>query len=197
MTAKLVSIEGADGLGKTTQIALVADALRAVGKRVAVAKMPRYERPTGRLIRRMLRDGRAMTWPNAFQVAQWLDKILFQLLVLPALLRSNDYVLLDRWHVSMRAYGLASGASETLTETLVDLVRSPDMTLVFQGRSKRASAHDAYETSSSLQKSVTLSYVLWVCAHDEAVAIDADLDRERVTADCLDAILSLDRQGTQ
>lgn len=190
--AILVSFEGPDGVGKSTQVARTKEALEASGKRVAVAKLPAYRTLTGRLIRRMLNNGQALSLPNAFQVVQWIDKAVFQLFTLPRLLRQNDYVLLDRWHASMWAYGLAGGANEWLTNSLVSSVREPHAVLVFHGNCKREGNEDSYEADASLQKSVALHYVLWVCTHgDNSFTIDANGTVEDVTKDVLNTIYSI------
>lgn len=190
--AVLVSFEGPDGVGKSTQIAQAKAALRATNRNVAVAKLPAYETFTGRLIKRMLKSGSALDLPNLFQLVQWLDKVIFQLFVLPTLLKENDYVLLDRWHASMWAYGLAGGANEWFTNVLVNSVREPDLVLVFTGTCKRDDEEDAYEADTSLQKSVRLHYVLWACTRmDNVRIIAADDSRENVTKDVLDAIYSI------
>jgi dTMP kinase len=52
----LIAIEGVDGCGKTTQVALLADRLRQEGHNVYLSSFPRYADPIfGDLIRRFLR----------------------------------------------------------------------------------------------------------------------------------------------
>jgi thymidylate kinase len=189
--AKIISCEGADGLGKTTQVRILAENLRAEGHRVAIIKLPRYDHLTGKLILRMLKSGSAVKYPNIFQVVQWLDKILFQVFYLGKLLRENDYVLFDRWHVSMWAYGLAGGANEPLTNRLVSSLRSPDLVLVFHGKSKRAEKQDAYESDASYQKSVAIHYVLWTCTHASTAIVNADEPKEQVSQEILRHVHSL------
>lgn len=51
---RFIVVDGTDGSGKTTQIALSARRLRRAGYRVAVVDFPDYRRFFGRLVRRML-----------------------------------------------------------------------------------------------------------------------------------------------
>lgn len=51
---RFIVVDGTDGSGKTTQIALLARRLRRAGHRVAVVDFPDYRRFFGRLVRRML-----------------------------------------------------------------------------------------------------------------------------------------------
>ena len=189
--AKLISMEGPDGVGKTTQVRLLAEALRSEGNKVVTVKLPRYDRLTGKFILRMLKSGSAVRYPNIFQLVQWFDKLLFQVFYMAKLLRENDYVLFDRWHVSMWAYGLAGGANERLTDTLVNTLKAPDLVLVFCGKSKRSEKRDAYESDDSYQKSVALHYVLWTCSHESAEAVNADESMEQVSQAILGCVHSL------
>jgi thymidylate kinase len=189
--AKIISFEGPDGVGKTTQVRRLVEALGKDGKLVQAVKLPRYDRLTGKLILRMLKSGSAVRYPNVFQVVQWFDKLLFQMFYMSKLLRENDYVLFDRWHVSMWAYGLAGGANETLTNTLVGSLKSPDLVLVFHGKSKRKEKQDAYEADASYQKKVALHYVLWTCWNETAHEVHADDPMEQVSKAIFERVRAL------
>lgn len=190
--AILVSFEGPDGVGKSTQVRRVREALERSGKKVTVAKLPAYEKFTGRLIRRMLNDGRALSRPNLFQTVQWIDKLIFQFFVLPKLTKSNDFVLLDRWHASMWAYGLAGGANETLTNFYVNSIREPHAVLILCGKCKRSESEDSYEADRSLQKNVALHYILWSCTRSSnTFTLDANASADAVTREALTAIYSI------
>jgi len=51
---KLIVFEGIDGAGKATQVELLAKKLRRDGKRVTVFVSPRYETPTGKIVKQAL-----------------------------------------------------------------------------------------------------------------------------------------------
>lgn len=190
--AIVVSFEGPDGVGKSTQVKSVKEALETSGKSVAIAKLPAYDTFTGKLIRWMLNNGLALRLANTFQTIQWLDKIIFQAFRLRALLREYDFVLLDRWHASMWAYGLAGGANERLTDLFVNSIYEPNAVLVFYGNCKRQTSEDFYEADTSLQKSVRLHYVLWCCARNSnSFPINANATKDAVTREALAAIYSI------
>ena len=185
----LVSFCGADGVGKTTQIKRIAEALREVGFRVATVKLPTSETFTGRIVKWMMLKEHAVRLPNVFQAFQWLDKFIFQLYVLPRITKDNDFVLLDRWHATMWAYGLSSGANEWLTNLLVDSLIEPHLVLILCGECKRSAARDVYERNASLQKSVKLHYVLWACTHTQNVrTVSTDDEVEKVTQNVLNVL---------
>ena len=190
--AIVVSFEGPDGVGKSTQVKSVKESLEAAGKKVAVAKLPAYDTLTGKFIRRMLNNGLALKLANVFQTVQWLDKILFQVFRLRALLKRYDYVLLDRWHASMWAYGLAGGANERLTDFYVNSIYEPNVVLVFYGNCKRQMTEDSYEADTSLQKSAALHYMLWCCTrNNNSFPINANATKDAVTREALAAIYSI------
>lgn len=54
MQGKLLVIDGLDGSGKSTQAELLADRLRAEGKRVELISYPDYEKPSSTLVRMYL-----------------------------------------------------------------------------------------------------------------------------------------------
>jgi thymidylate kinase len=188
MNSRILSIEGPDGLGKSTQASAIIEILRNNGKRATIVKLPRYDYLTGKIILKMLKSGSALTWPNVFQVVQWLDKVIFQLFFLPKLLKENDYLIFDRWHISMWAYGLAGGASERLTNIFVNSLVKPNQTFIFCGKSKRDIKQDSYESNVKYQKRVGMHYVLWACAHDDAIVVDADQTKEQITEMMMDYI---------
>ncbi len=173
----IISTEGPDLLGKSTQIALLASELKRLGYKVATIKLPAYKTRVGRMIRMMLDNGKALRWPNIFQSLQWLDKFIFQTFELRSLIKKNDFILLDRWHASMWAYGLPGGANETLTNICIKTLREPDLILIFQGTRKQRIKEeiDSYELDKNLQKNVALHYILWACTHpDNTQIVEAD-----------------------
>ena len=103
-----ISFEGVDGSGKTTQVALLADALREEGRDVVATREPGGT-PAGERIRELLLEGG--------EIAPWTEAALFaaaraQLVdevIRPALARGAD-VISDRYIDSSLAYqGIARG----------------------------------------------------------------------------------------
>ena len=103
-----ISFEGVDGSGKTTQVALLADALREEGRDVVATREPGGT-PAGERIRELLLEGA--------EIAPWTEAALFaaaraQLVdevIRPALARGAD-VICDRYIDSSLAYqGIARG----------------------------------------------------------------------------------------
>lgn len=103
----LVAIEGIDGAGKTTQVAALADALRAVGLTVTTSKEP-TSGPWGQKIRESATSGR-MSLDD--ELAAFLEDRREHVrdLIQPALQR-GEVVIVDRYYYSTAAYQGARGA---------------------------------------------------------------------------------------
>lgn len=113
MSAKFISLEGGEGVGKSTQLRALAEAIRAKGHRVVTTREPGGS-PGAEAIRTLLMDGTADRWsPRAeallFAAAR-ADHV--ERTIRPALAR-GDWVLCDRFVDSTRAYqGGAGGLSD-------------------------------------------------------------------------------------
>ena len=141
---RFISLEGGEGVGKSTQLAALADALTGRGLKVIVTREPGGS-PGAEAIRKLLLEGDDTRW-NAraeallFAAARsdHIDKT-----ILPALDR-GEWVLSDRFLDSSLAYqGEAGGLG---IEAVRDLHRFgsvdylPDRTLVLQLEEAEASA---------------------------------------------------------
>ena len=133
---RFISLEGGEGVGKSTQLTALADALRGRGLSVVVTREPGGS-PGAEAIRRLLLEGEETRW-NAraeallFAAARsdHVDKT-----ILPALER-GEWVLSDRFIDSSLAYQGAAGGLGL--DAVRDLHRFgsldflPDRTLVLQ-----------------------------------------------------------------
>src|SRR5271157_549367 len=133
--AKMFVLEGCDGCSKSTQTILLVKHLKNRGFRVAHVKAPWNDHATYNMIYWMLRNGYARLLPNVFQIIQFLNKLLFQVFVLPTLLCDNDYIIFDRWKLSMWTYGIADNANVHMTEFFLRHIKDPDFTVVLDGQS--------------------------------------------------------------
>lgn len=151
MTARFISLEGGEGVGKSTQARRLADALRARGLDVLLTREPGGS-PGAEAIRRLLLEGDANRWSSgaeallfaaarADHVAKTID---------PAL-AAGRWVICDRFLDSSRAYqGAAGGIGDAAILGLHQVGsggRLPDRTLVLAlgnaDAAARADARDA------------------------------------------------------
>lgn len=104
----LLAIEGADGAGKATTAAAVADALRARGDRVEVIAFPRYAATIGGHVLGDFLGGRLdrTATPRSLAVLYALDR-LESAGVIAAAMAQSDVVVFDRYIASNIAYQAA------------------------------------------------------------------------------------------
>lgn len=129
-----ITFEGTEGTGKSTQVRLLADHLRAAGRRMLVSREPGGT-AFGRSLRAMLLD------PAAANIAPWAELFLYladraqhaREVIVPALER-EEWVICDRFADATVAYqgfgrGLDAGfIREASDHAAVGLV--PDLTLL-------------------------------------------------------------------
>jgi dTMP kinase len=174
MKGKLIVFEGIDGAGKATQVALLSKALKKAGKRVTVFSSPRYDLPTGKLVRRALRGDfgdfvalspylSALPYFNDF--AAWRDEMF-------AALGKGD-VICDRYVYSTLAYASAklSGAKQkafldemssiafkNLQLPKADRVILLDVPVALSQKLMAQKKKDQFEKNTSYQKKVARVY---------------------------------------
>lgn len=134
MTGKLITLEGGEGVGKSTQARRLAEALRTKGLDVVLTREPGGS-PGAEAIRTLLLEGEGDRWSARAEAALFAaaraDHI--EKTIRPALDR-GAWVICDRFLDSSRAYqGVAGGVGDAM---ILDLHQScsggfmPDRTLV-------------------------------------------------------------------
>ncbi|MBM3606381.1 MAG: dTMP kinase [Alphaproteobacteria bacterium] len=129
----LISFEGIDGCGKTTQARLLADALRAEGRDILLTREPGGS-PGAEEIRRLLVEGVGERWSPETEcllfTAARRDHL--ERSIRPALAQGRS-VITDRFADSTRVYqGAARGDLRAMVDRLHDLMIGvePDRTFV-------------------------------------------------------------------
>ena len=181
----LVAIEGADSVGKATQAALLEKGLNDKGIRAFRTEVPWGDNLTYDPIYKMLREGTALSEPVVFQALQACNRRTMQGTYLPNLSRHFDIVILDRWTLSTRVYGAATGVTSRQTKLLLDGVIEPDLTLVLDGEAF-GEVSDSYEADTTLQQIVRQGYRDWVAGHQDAILFDARQDKEALACQLLE-----------
>ncbi|MGE9807327.1 MULTISPECIES: dTMP kinase [unclassified Janibacter] len=180
-----IAFEGGDGAGKSTQVRLLADALREAGREVVVTRQPGGT-DLGAAIRQLLLHGdhvspRAEALLFAADKAHHVDE-----LIRPALER-GDVVLTDRYTDSAVAYqgsGRDLGAREVhdLQMWAVDAL-VPDLTVIVDidpaaGRARRGDEHDRLEAEADdFHAAVRAHFLAQADAHPERyLVVDGSAD---------------------
>lgn len=105
--ARLITFEGVDGCGKSTQLRLAAERLRAAGEAVVTTFEP-GDTALGRELRRLLLDGEFVPVPEAELLLFLADRAQHVREVIAPALARGAWVLCDRYSDSTLAYQLAA-----------------------------------------------------------------------------------------
>jgi len=175
----LIVFEGVDGSGKSTQLALLAEALRSAGRDVVETGEP-YDCEWGRKIREMARSGRGMAPEQELEWFLEQRRVHVRDLVGPAL-AAGRIVLSDRYFLSTVAYQGARGldAKALLAECEAEFP-IPDLVLLLEidpGRGLRRVSERGGPREPAFEEQAFLRRV---------AAIFHDLDRDylaRIPAD--------------
>ena len=192
-----LTIEGIDGVGKSTQARMLAQRLRTLGREVVETREPGGA-PGAEEIRRLLVGGNPERWSPETEMllftAARRDHV--ERVIQPALARGN-VVLCDRFVDSTRAYQ-GTGAPER--RTLVDQLHrlaiglNPDLTLIFdmdpvvaleRARSRESNIdEDRFEKMGQNFQARLRAEFLAIAAAEPArcALIDATLPTEAVAA---------------
>jgi dTMP kinase len=129
-----ITFEGIDGSGKSTQMRMLASALRLRGLEVVATREPGGT-PFGKRLRGALLDLHEQVDPLAELLLFAADRAQHVRMLLKPALESNRIVLSDRYADATRAYqGAGRGFSSELIGEVIGLATAglmPDLTLIF------------------------------------------------------------------
>jgi dTMP kinase len=135
MKTLFISFEGTEGCGKSTQVELLAERLRALGHRVRVLREPGGT-PIGEEIRHTLKHSKVnvtMTYETELLLMNASRAQLVRETIRPAL-AVGEIVLCDRFYDSTTAYqGYGRGLDLALVRSVIDFAigdTRPDLTLL-------------------------------------------------------------------
>jgi dTMP kinase len=198
---RLITFEGGEGAGKSTQVRRLAGTLAEAGIDVLTTREPGGT-PGAEAIRGLLVSGPVERWSPLTEVLLHLaarhDHVRRQ--IEPAL-AAGRWVLCDRFADSTRVYqGLAGGVGLGLVDTLHDAILGnlqPDLTLIMdlpvdQGLSRHRSdaGHDRYERMSrDFHEKVRAGFLdIASRAPERCVVIDAAHSESAVARTILEAV---------
>lgn len=201
---RFITLEGGEGAGKSTQLALLADLLRDRGLSVVTTREPGGS-PGAERIRELLLDPEADWDPPTEALLHFAARAdHYTTLIAPAL-RRGDWVISDRFADSTRAYqgygrGLDAAAIETLYELTLGDFR-PDLTLILdidvnrgaERLAQRAGDPDRYERMDQAFHQRLRDGFLDIAAREpqRCFVIDADTSVEEVFASIKDRVSAI------
>src|SRR5439155_3159621 len=163
MPGLFITFEGTEGAGKSTQIKILADRLKALARPVRVVREP-GSTPIGEEIRHTLQHSRsndAMTPETELLLINASRAQLVREVIRPAL-KAGEIVLCDRFYDSTVAYqGYGRGLDLSLVQSVIDIAvghRRPHHTLMLhiprkvceeRQRHRAAGSQDRFEKAGS------------------------------------------------
>ncbi len=195
MSGRFIVLEGLDGAGTTTQLARLAQALRARGRTVHTTAEPSTG-PVGQQLREAL--ARKLTLPDgALALLFAADRLHHLASEIEPRLAAGEWVLCDRYVLSSLAYQGATLPVEWVG-ALNARARAADLTLFLEvdvatAARRRAARGGEEELFDSKQAAIAQRYREAVASHGAAqrvVVVDGERPAEEVTAAALKAILS-------
>jgi dTMP kinase len=196
---RFITLEGGEGVGKSTQAASLADALRAVGLTVLSTREPGGA-PGAELLRSLLLSGQTSWSAPAEALLHFAARAEHVERTIRPALAAGAWVVCDRFADSTMAYqGYGQDADRTMINTLTDLIGlRPDLTIVldaseFVAKSRqqaRGAAPDRYEREGEAFHARVRSGFLTIAAADpdRCAIVDADRPTEVVHAAILQAV---------
>jgi len=170
-----IAFEGGDGAGKSTQVALLADAFEHVGREVVRTRQPGGT-DLGAQIRELLLHGDHVS-PRAEALLFAADKAHHADLLIRPALTAGQVVICDRYVDSSVAY---QGAGRDLGADEVHQIQSwavdglmPDLTVVVdipaeEGRLRRGAVHDRLEAEADdYHEAVRQHFLAMAAGHPE------------------------------
>ena len=189
MRGVLIAFEGLDQSGKQTQAELLRERLVVAGRVVRPMSFPDYDTVIGGEIGRALR-GERHYGPDVMQLLYVANRYEWK----PEIVNATAHgtvVVCDRYLASSVAYGEAQGLDPSWLLSMQQYLPQPDITILLDippeasARRKRTD-RDRYEQDLALLGRVRDSYLR--LAAQGWVRIDADRDRDAVTADVWAAV---------
>lgn len=160
MSGKLIVIEGMDGAGTTTQTKMLHDHLGSLGLKVTNSAEPTRS-PLGLEIRRLLAQSieKNSDLLTSLALCFAADRMQHVASVIKPGLKTNDYVLLDRYVLSSMVYqgihlptAFVKEINRFAIKPDLTIILDLDINLAFKRLQLRLTTKDIYETPSMLEK---------------------------------------------
>ena len=153
-TGRLITLEGGEGAGKSTQAKLLADALAELGLPVLRTREPGGS-PGAEFLREVLLSGRIDWSAGAETMLHVAARMEHAAKTIRPAIEAGTWVVCDRFHDSTMAYqGYGQGVDRAMIEALGRMIGlTPDLTIVLdvpravalERLRQRAAADDRYE----------------------------------------------------
>jgi dTMP kinase len=197
---RLITLEGGEGAGKSTQAGLLADALCALGLPVLRTREPGGA-PGAEFLREVLLSGRVDWNPEAETMLHVAARMEHVAKTIRPAIEAGSWVVSDRFHNSTMAYqGYGQGVDRGMIETLGTLLGiAADLTIVLDvprdvaltRLRARGAVHDRYERLDEAFHLRVIEGFRAIATMPRCVLVDAARDADVVQRDVLAAVRKL------
>jgi len=200
MAGRLITLEGGEGAGKSTQTRMLADALCDLGYPVLRTREPGGA-PGAEFLREVLLSGRIDWSAKAETFLHVAARVEHVARTIQPALDAGTWVICDRFHDSTMAYqGYGQGVDRGMIDTLGSLVGAiPDLTLVLDvprdvalaRLRQRGTVNDRYERQNDAFHRRVNDGFRAIAKQPRCVLIDAARDPDAVHLDVMAAVRRL------
>jgi len=200
MPGRLITLEGGEGAGKSTQARMLADALSGLGLPVLRTREPGGA-PGAEFLRELLLSGRIDWSPEAETMLHVAARMEHVAKTIRPAIDAGTWVVCDRFHDSTMAYqGYGLGVDRAMIEALGAVIgMTPDLTIVLDvpravaltRLRRRGAANDRYERlNDAFHHRVTEGFRA-IAAQPRCLLVDASRGADAVHAAVMAAVRPL------
>ncbi len=158
---KLIVLYGINNLGKSTQAALLVEALIKEGLDASYLKYPLYElEPSGPVINQYLRKGNPLQLSaREFQLLQIMNRTQYDS-ALRKRLDSAEWIVAEDYIGTGMAWGIGAGLPKEILQTLNSKLVWEDLGILFQGKRYMHAQEKGhkFETDAALTETVRMAH---------------------------------------
>lgn len=204
----LISFEGPDTSGKSTQLRLIAKLLEELGYKVMLIHFPNYESKIGSYIRQLITTKAIKEIDKVALQYLYIADQINQMNLIEQYINNKYIVLLDRYDLSTIVYSIANidylfineleSKRHSLASRIYDsqiMLRKPDLTFIFDITVdtiyKRKNVLDEFEKNTDLMKNICYiySHIEDYISHDRKIIhLDAEKTIEAISENILNEI---------
>lgn len=163
----IIAFEGLDKAGKATQSKLATEYLKEQGFNVMHSEFPAYDTPTGKIIKEFLTTDMDVD-KETIELVMAADKQAKQEAFRKYSKSGVDFLILDRYTGSEKAYALADGVDEGFVDSIQVNIHQPDVEIfinipVEESMTRKGKhndgVNDRYESDKELLEKVQKNFV--------------------------------------
>ena len=161
LVKKLITFEGADGVGKTLFSSKLVKDLEQLGFRVAYFASNNKRSFISKYIKEWLANKNAIKYPKTFQLLNFINQFIFSI-KLPLIQKNYDFIIADRFSLSFLVYGSLTTNYFYVINLLSKLFVRPKKVFLIDGNSLNFNRNynDCYDGNREFQEKIRKEFLL-------------------------------------